>query len=182
MDAWDSWSRQIRHLSGELDKIRYGNYAESNGLASPASLEQLASLKARFLGHDLTQLISFYSRSDGASFPSLWNGYFIHPVRLLLRVREDIPVRVEGSLTREILPFGSDGGGNLIALSLGQQKKDVLYLPHGRIKDRTYRDSPPMLMKVLAEDFDEFLDRLLKDLRAYIDRTPGWQYMDGGTQ
>jgi hypothetical protein len=181
MNDWDSWSREIHHLSGKIGKIQSDNNTESNGLASPATLEDLASLKARFSGRDLTQLLSFYSRSNGATFPDLWNGYFIHPVRLLLRAREDIPVRVEGSLSREILPIGSDGGGNLIALSLGLQK-DILYLPHGLIEDRIYRDSPPMRMKVLAEDFDGFLNRLLEDLRAFVDGTPGWQYMDGGTQ
>jgi hypothetical protein len=144
-------------------------------------LEDLASLKARFSGHDLTQLLSFYRRHDGASFPDLWNGYFISPVWHLLRTRVDIPVRVEGSLGREILSIASDGGGNLMALSLSQ-KKDILFLPPGSIRDSIYCDSPQKPMRLLAKDFDGFLERLLEDLRAFVERTPGWQFMDGGTQ
>jgi hypothetical protein len=171
----------MRRLCEELDEVNLDRDAAINGLAPAATLEDLASLKARFPSRDLTQLLSFYSRCDGASLPDLWNGYLISPIWHLLQVRDDIPVRVEGSLSREILPFGSDGGGNLMALSLGQQK-DILFLPLGSIRDSIYRDSPQAPMKLLAKDFDGFLERLLEDLRAFVSRTPGWQFMDGGIQ
>jgi hypothetical protein len=178
----DVWSREIRRLCGELPKtLSDGVEVVTNGLAPAADLDDLATLKRRFSGHDLAQMLSFYTRYDGALFADLRNGYFIQPIWQLLQVRDDIPVRVEGSLTREVLPFGSDGGGNLIALSLGQQT-DILFLPHGSIRDSIYRDSPPRLMRILAEDFDGFLKRLLEDLRAFVSRTPGWQFMDGGIQ
>jgi hypothetical protein len=177
----DFWDREIRHLSESLVETHADGDATSNGLASAATMEDLASLKARFSSRDLTQLLAFYGRCDGASFPDLWNGYYIHPIRLLLRVGEDIPVRVEGSLTREILPFGSDGGGNLFASSLGQEM-DILLLPHGAIRGSIYRDTSAMPMTVVAKDFDGFLRRLLEDLKAFVNGTPGWRYMDGRAQ
>jgi hypothetical protein len=168
------WIREVRQLSERLRESPEAD-KESNCLSPASTLEELSDLKSRFPNRDLNQLISFYSQFNGAQFPDLWNGYFFHPINLMLRTREDIPSRVEGTLCRDILQFGSDGGGNLFAVSL-EPKPEVLYLPQGSIRKSVYRDSMRP-MSILADDFDGFLKRFSEDLRAFVEDTPDWKYM-----
>lgn len=174
-----NWMAEVEELLDELKRMDLGYPQGKNRFNPPPDAGLLRHLRDRFPNDDLSQMLAFYLTCDGASFPDAWNGYFIHSLEHIFGTLErGEPARVEGSLSREVLVLGSDGGGNMFAMSRAK-KPEVLYLPLSGVTDSVYSEGG-LPMRVLAPDFFDFLHRLKLDIEAFVTRKAGWTYMDGG--
>src|SRR5262249_11765778 len=113
-------------------------------------------------------LAPLYSVCNGLNLPDVYNGYFILPAeKVNALIAEGRLSRVADTEVFEIIPFGSDGGGNRFVLRIDDGS--IYYLPHtATIKNGTYmgtrRDPPRRLTASMAD----FMWRLLEDVRAFV--------------
>ncbi len=111
------------------------------------------------------QLRELYLTCRSIDLNSVGNGIFVHPLPMVLRdLGGPGPVRTEGVIEAEIIPFGSDGGGAWV----GQRRPpatEVLYLPEGALHGGVYWSDSPRFAP-LAADVEGFLEWVLSRCRS----------------
>jgi len=119
----------------------------------------------------------FYRLCDGVTLSDVHVGLFIHRAERVMRAMHDgEPTRIEGGpLTAPIAVIGSDGGGGRFAIRT-DDAAEVLYLPTGAVHDQVF-DGSSSTVRVVADDFLSFLDRLYQDLVAFVKDDQDWRYI-----
>lgn len=167
LDDVNAWLRKLTNVDlGYPQGNNEIRYAAAKERVRAAGDEPLLSLELR----------TFYQVCDGASLPDIRNGYFIRSFADLRRGAEsdDPTVIAGGPYKGPIIIFGSDGGGGLFAFRADEG--DVLLLRGGQIAGRAYCDRGRNAERI-AVSFDEFLLRLLSDISAFVEDTPGHTYI-----
>ena len=169
-----TWQRRMNEAIASLEEINFGYPLGGNQLLPPASSESLALLSAD-AGLDAdSALLGFYRHCGGVSLPDVWNGYSVHPPELVVRTLSlSGPRRITGPHARQVVPFGSDGGGGTFLIGTGKSE-EVLYVGAAAVEDVTMDGETA---EVVAESFTEFLERLLEDTEAFVEDREGWTYM-----
>lgn len=162
MTAVDEWKRGMRDSLLELERVfepRFGYPFEptDNFVSEPGSTVDLH-------GRLPDALVDFYSTVGEVSLPDVHNGYFIHPVQAVLDADETIPAHVEDGVGKEVVTFGSDGGGGLFCVAVPDGA--VYHLPPGRVEDGVFYGGGDK-SGVVATDFAGFLARLLAVVREF---------------
>lgn len=164
-------------MESELKKLTDVDLGYPSGvnMVYPADLSGLEELT-----HVLKipeQLEAFYRECGGIKLSNIWNGYSVSsPQNIVKGIASGEPTIVSGSQAGRVITFGSDGGGNLLALR-NEEANEVLYLPLGIIEDGMF-DGEWTPVKVLSQDFFGFLERLLADTKAFVRGDEQWEYMD----
>lgn len=118
----------------------------------------------------------FYRYCDGVSLPDICNGYFIHGLKLIAHgIQNDQPLWISDPWNCPIVVIGSVGDGGLFAIDKNRFGK-VFFLPESRIVNQIY-EARSVVVKILAYSYYDFLSKFEKDMKAYVHRTPDWQYM-----
>jgi len=136
----------------------------------PASESDLAALRQRlpWIPDDLLDV----ARWVGAvSLPDIANGYFMFSpsyIQAVLSHDDGIPDRIGEPFDEdvEVVVFGADGGGTLYAIAVDDigtvyQLRDCGY------EQGVYSGSADFSVTIVAEDLDDFLDRLLAAVAAF---------------
>jgi hypothetical protein len=147
-----------------------------NVLGPPADPGLLADLTSRARLDPLSPLVSLYRVCASVSLPDVHVGYFIHEPSLVLKgLERGEPRRITGPLARDVVVFGTDGGGGRFALGAGGEGA-VLYLGEGAVHDAVF-DGVHGTVRVLSPDLTAFRDRLLADVEAFVSGREDWEYM-----
>jgi len=113
----------------------------------------------------------FQTICGSISAPHIWNGYFLHEIMLVQRIMfdyESYPKNFFLDINRlRMLPIGSDGGGNLFLMSIGPANYITKWNHEVNEQSR------------LANNFTEFLQRMVEDWEHFIVEDSGWHYMSG---
>lgn len=171
-----TWRTRMEAALEELRDIDLGYPQDENVLGPPADPTALAEFTSGAGLDPRSPLVGFYSACSGVSLPDVHVGYFIHEPSLVLRGLEGgEPRRLTGPYAREILVFGTDGGGGRFALGAGGDG-EVLYLGEGAVHDAVF-DGVDGQVQTLAPDLHAFLRRVLADVEAFVHDEEGWEYM-----
>jgi hypothetical protein len=165
------WHKAIKIALAELADAEFSYPIGDNRLLPPKHSGEIIQLlhQLRFDGDPA--LVEFYSFCNGISLPDVHNGCFVHALETLTAS----PVRfVTGSIGGDVVTIGSTGGGELFVLR--RDLKDVLFLPHGLIKDGIF-DGSAARVRIVAPDFVAFLHILLKDIQAFTWNTEDYVFL-----
>jgi hypothetical protein len=114
-------------------------------------------------------LLAFYRSCDGLSWPDVRNGYFIEPFRRLVtsgeRGEPEEVIVHSSSSPRKVLVFGSDGGGGRFLIDLSNSQ--VFHVTNGHLAQKSLKVEERQI-RLIANNFEDFLLRLEEDLRAFI--------------
>lgn len=170
------WLQDVEAQLQRLHKLRE-LYSE-NKIHPPDNCRFIDILSAVFEESVPATILDFYTSCGGIDLGDIHNGYWIFPIPFLLGgIRDSFPTKVAGpNGTYNILVFGKDTGGNYLASRLGDSE-EVLYLPTGDVTDFVF-DGVSTPVVHLADDFYEFLLRLLEDIKADVNDIPDHCYMD----
>jgi hypothetical protein len=135
------------------------DWEERPRFASPATLQEIADLE-RAAGFALPpQLREFLEQTASVVAMSVHNGYWLAGIKQLLN-GDGLPRAVDGEAA---IPVATDGGGNAF-----------LVTSSGAI----WRwDHEAGKVKLVADSFGAFLERIVEDWAAYIDERPGWRFL-----
>lgn len=152
-------------------------YPQGENVIHPATdPAALAEFVARAGLEPRSPLVALYRVCAGVSLPDVHVGYFVHAPGLVLRGLEGgEPTRLTGPYARDVLVFGTDGGGGRFALGAGGEG-EVLHLGEGAVHDAVF-DGVYGRVKTLAPDPNAFLARMLADVEAFVYDEEGWEYM-----
>jgi hypothetical protein len=146
---------------------RHG-YAPDENTVALATQEEIAAVLRQEFGDRLPAAIAeFFGAITKVSLPDVHIGYFIGPPAYIVGLRaarEPHWADFDGK-RREVLVFGSDGGGSLYAVPL-PSGQPVYELPPAEIENGLYSGQAV----AVADDFDDFLDRLRQRLREQVVR------------
>lgn len=171
-----TWRTRMEAVLEELRDIDLGYPQDENVLGAAGDPAALAEFVSRAGLDPRAPLVNFYRACSGVSLPDVHVGYFIHEPGLVLRGLEGgEPRRLTGPYAREVLVFGTDGGGGRFALG-ADGDGEVLYLGEGAVHDAVF-DGEYGQVQTLAPDLNTFLQRLLEDVEAFVDGEEGWEYM-----
>jgi hypothetical protein len=163
----DEWLREVQALLEASVHIDFGYPIRGNTVLAPEGSDAVRDSLRRAGLAEAAILSNFYSKCDGFSWPSIRNGYFVFRVKSLSRVDpENVPHTVVGPLACRIRVFGSSGGGDMFALT---ESLTVVHLPLGPMHDGVFDDRCGRTRQV-ASDFNGFLQLLLGDLRAFVEK------------
>lgn len=164
----NEWLRAVREDLVELAGQDFGYPLGINELREPQS-----SRTATVPPH----LDRLYSLCDGMSLPDVHVGYFLDAAsRTASAAQRGEPTVVVRESEFPVHVFGSDGGGGRFALAL--HDGSVYYLPaSGAISAGRFIEDGAAPARVLAASVSEFLDRLQKDVRAFVRGDDGHKYM-----
>jgi hypothetical protein len=153
-----------------------------NGALPPADPAAIDAVGAAFPLPG--QLREFYGYAGQVWLPDIQNGYYIHdPAMVLANAQGGLPLRVQcldPAASGPILCFGGDGGGANFAMRT-DHRTEVLFLSASEIRDSIWIESSSPRMRVLAPDFDQFLQLLLRDVAAFVSNKSGWSYFTDWT-
>ena len=157
-NPFERWAATVRAALSELTPEMFSYPIGVNELRPPAPHPVV-----------VPGLEPLYEVCDGLSAPDVHVGYFLAPAERVLKVSEKGgPTRIRGE---RITVFGSDGGGNMFALS--HKNGHVLYLPvEGGIEDGLYLERPGVRSRVVGRTLLEFLERVAVDIRAFLAHPP----------
>lgn len=125
----------------------------------PDVIEELERLAEFPLPADLRE---FFAASDGVVGMSVHNGYQIGGAKTLAGLIQsgDVPRTVPDG---PCLPVAFDGGGNAFLLSAP-----------GRV---WWWDHETGSLSPVADSFGAFIERVVADWTAYVNDTPGWDFL-----
>lgn len=171
-----TWRARMENALEELRGIDLGYPQDENVLGAAGNPAALAEFVSGAGLNPRSPLAAFYDACSGVSLPDVHVGYFIHEPGLVLRGLEGgEPRRLTGPYAREILVFGTDGGGGRFALG-ADGDGEVLYLGDGAVHDAVF-DGVYGQVRTLAPDLRAFLNRLLADVEAFVRGEEGWEYL-----
>lgn len=168
------WKNSLETLLKELYEINFG-YPLGENKVIPIKFEYNVRevLKANEI--DIQALEDLYQVSDGISLPDVQNGYFLKSLSKLIEgTQGKEPVSISGEIEGSILVLGSTGGGQKIALF--QKDKSILLLENGLVENGVFHAESHSI-KVIAASFEEFLDKLLQDVDAFVTNNPNYIYI-----
>ncbi|MEV0622007.1 hypothetical protein AB0I81_52430 [Nonomuraea sp. NPDC050404] len=112
-------------------------------------------------------LVEFYARVEEVCLADVGSGYFVHPVDHVVHgmLGDAKPTRVVSTRNREIVAFGSDGGGALFAAD--RRTEEIIRLGAGILLGDVY-EVDDLLVDVIAEDFPGFLRFLHDELLRHM--------------
>jgi hypothetical protein len=98
----------------------------------------------------------------------VWNGYALFDAKHIAVIMADAnaPTEIRSGPHEPRLPIGGDGGGNLFVFSLRSQH--VSKLNHETAE-----------LKVVANSFTDFLQRMREDWEHFVHDDENWRYMAG---
>ena len=163
----NNWIKNSNILLKELANIDFGYPLDDNTIRLPRK-KNIVDIALSDVGALDDALLDFYISCNGLSWADVYNGYFINAIEDLHGKRQTndlMPSEVKGKLKGRIIVFGSDGGGALFAIR--KSEKDILYLPAGRVENGIYDDTAGNV-RIIGGTFSEFLEKLLRDLRAFV--------------
>lgn len=112
-------------------------------------------------------LLEFYRHIKEVSLPDVHVGYFVHPLeKVVAGLDGRVPVRIEGRDSREVVTFGSDGGGVLFALGR-DQGAPVYLIPTGLVQNGAYIDNESRV-QIVAPTLPTFLDKVREMLHFFV--------------
>lgn len=171
-----TWRARMETALEELRGIDLGYPQDENVLGPPADPAALAEFVSRAGLDSRSPLADFYRACSGVSLPDVHVGYFIHePALVLGGLGGGEPRRLTGPYAREVLVFGTDGGGGRFALG-ADGGGEVLYLGEGAVHDAVF-DGSDGQVQPLTPDLRAFLERLLADVEAFVNDEAVWEYM-----
>jgi hypothetical protein len=157
----DTSLSRLRELSLALPRPGC-EWEERPQFKPPASPEAVAAFEGA-AGFPLPDdLRRFFWHTEAVVALSVHNGYWIGDIAHLIGAIEwqDFPQSVGG---KPAIPVSTDGGGNAFLLSASGQVW-------------CWKHETGMVQQV-AESFDQFLARIVADWEAYLNNTPGWQFL-----
>lgn len=123
-------------------------------------------------------LASLYTHIDEISLPDVYVGYFVMSVTNLAKFSKNgqIPNIIQRDSQREsIIAFGSTGGGDIFAVPQ-KTGEPVYFLPSYGVTGAIFRsDINPVY--IVADNLDTFLNKIVSDIRAIVERKPNWQFL-----
>jgi hypothetical protein len=120
-------------------------------------------------------LASLYLACDGLSLPDVRSGYFLKPLANV--VSYDLssePNTIAGEEDISVLPFGSTGDGSLFVVDCESGR--VILLSPGLMREGRYNGLEGRV-KDIAASVPEFVERLCRDLQAFINDDQQHTYM-----
>jgi len=168
------WLGELDALLRQLEELDLGYPQGENSLQLPSDPKLVGLFTERFSGFSLDEFLSFHALSDGAVLQDIHNGIFLHPLAQILEgVEAGEPTRTTGEHAGAILPFGSDGGGERFVLTTDG---GILHLAGGAVRAATF-DGTNARIRQISGSFNGFLERVLQDVGAFVNQTPGWQFL-----
>jgi len=120
-----------------------------------------------------------YRYCGSLTLAGLWNGYFIDSAaRAATASERGEPSKILflGGQMHDVQVFGSDGGGGRFVVGAADPK--VFYLPSdGAVRDGVYLEEKGIRAVELTADIDQFMARLLEDLRAFVRSDVSHRYL-----
>ena len=155
----DAWAREMCALLAEMMEQEFQYELGENELLPAA---------AGIPDGVPEPLQPLYRLFDRLSMPDVHSGYFIEPAaRIVTGAALGEPTRISGAPPHRIFVFGYDGGGGRFALSTDDGT--VFYLPDGgAVEDGVFIEDHLVRARRMAGDVTEFLEILLRDLRAFV--------------
>ena len=138
--------------------------------------DRLDGLPEAFTSKDGSQwLASLYLACDGLSLPDVHSGYFVKPLAKVISFNlASEPNTIVGMHEVAVLPFGSTGGGDLFVVECESGR--VLLLSPGPMCNGRY-DGLRGSVEVIAATVSQFLERLLRDVQAFIENDQEHSYI-----
>jgi hypothetical protein len=176
----ESWIQEMRNLLDELQQIDLGYPLGVTIIETPQPADVVRRELSRVGLEQVTSIVEFYSSCDGVSLRNVHNGYSIHSVtRLQTLGPQSEPDEITGPFADKVVMLGSSGGGDLFVFR--RTYSDVLLLPPGPLHAGVYDGSlyvgTPAEVKLVGRNFEDFLEVLLADVRAFVKNTPGYRFM-----
>ena len=196
LDPFPQWFGYLKVIDilGFLSMMgRHGVLVVLACLATPISTSYTTFFKPKLISRIDTKLINdftstmnielpdelraFYLNCGGLRMADVHNGYFLMELTTIMDASKlELPTKVSGMYNEAVIPIGSDGGGNLFVLRVGQEK-DVLFLQEVGVEDST-ADIDDKNCWIVAKSFNGFLERLLLEARAFLRNDSTWKYLD----
>lgn len=164
---------RLATILDELAAIDLG-YPQGENTILPPSAGAVALLAEAGLA-GIEGLTDLYTACNGVSMPDVHNGYFIKPLRRVLKCApssEPSTILLEDAIA--VLPLGSTGGGSLFVAE--REGGRVLHLPPGPLHEGRY-DGRHINVRVVAESIPSFLDLLINDAEAFVHGDQGHRYL-----
>lgn len=149
----------------------YG-YPPGENHVSRASGGSGGELLAGALGDaSASELRTFFSRVARVSLPDVGSGFFVHPVEHVVEGLRGVnqPTRVVSTDDREIVVFGSDGGGALFAAD--RRTGEIVRLGDGALLGEVFKVDEAEV-QVIAQDLGGFLRFLHGELLRHMPAGP----------
>jgi hypothetical protein len=176
----EKWIAEMKLQIVALRQIDLGYPQGNNEILPPKDLDLLRALSDRLQIDVPNSLADFYHHCGGLRLPDVWNGYFVFTLSATLKgIDRGNPTTLAKTVDSKIIPFGCDVGGNLFALNTTGTNQ-ALFLRPGLIEHGVFEGAQNAI-KVVGDDFDHFLERLLADTKAFVadpGNQDGWRYMD----
>lgn len=167
---------EIQDKLKELALVEFGYPLGYNGIHQRVSDEYLVKLLKRTGIPRSSDLAQFYALCDGISMPDVHVGYFLHPIETVLRgLDRGEPEFITGVISRKIVVIGSDGGGSAFAYDK-DDLSSIIYMPLGPVYDGVYDDEDAQV-RIIANGYIEFLERLLQDVINDLHDTQGYRFI-----
>jgi hypothetical protein len=147
-----------------LYEIDFGYPLGDNIVRAPNSATELPEAFTSKRG--TKWLAPLYLACDGLSLPDVRSGYFLKPLSKVTSY--DIssePGTIVGEQEIAVLPFGSTGNGSILVVVCETGR--VLLLSPGPMREGRY-DGTNGKVKDVAASVSEFVERLSKDLQAFL--------------
>lgn len=112
------------------------------------------------------EVSAFFRAVNEVSWPDIWNGYFLGPAPDISLMYHDPDGNSALALHHPVVQIGSDGGGALFGV---EADGAVLQFTDPAVTNNVIQGTT----RVVAPDFDTFLDLLLENVRLFgRDQTP----------
>ena len=172
------WIEQIKIELDALQKFDHGGFmSRENKLLDPPDPKLIEDFSSKMSIQLPDELKDFYLNCGGLRMADVHNAYFLMELTTIMDADKlELPTKVSGMYNEVVIPIGSDGGGNLFVLRIGQEK-DVLYIQEPWVEDST-AIIDDIDTRVVADSFNGFLERLLLEARAFLRNDSTWKYLD----
>lgn len=161
----DNWKHSLELLLEKLYEIDFGYpLGENKIIQRNFSCDVSEAMKT--YGIDIPLLEEFYLMSDGISLPDIQNGYFLKSLSDFIEgIQGKEPISISGEIKGQILVLGSTGSGQKIVFF--KKDKSILLLENELVKHEIFYATNKSI-KVIAISFEEFLNKLLQDVDAFV--------------
>ncbi len=144
----------------------YGYPPGENYVSRSTDSSDSEALAAVLSGAGTRELIEFYSIVSKSSFPDVGPGFFVDEAECVVEgLRGTQPTQVSSVPARDVVVFGSDGGGALFAVD--RQTGEVVRLEGGALIGDGY-EVGERGVQVIARNFEGFMQFLSAELLRQV--------------